>query len=573
VPISSMRTLLSCLILCAAAPVFAPELTDKDIAAGRMPGFGDVVLLTDFARMQPADAISQASEKGKWWLRPYTTTEGDSAMLCVEERDMKNPETCIAPTLTYPLNLKGTYDIWVCTYIPIFGGGIDIKLTGDRVFGTIDPWEDRFESWPPTDKAGRLVECFYKRASLNGQDIQIRQPHGTYQSFWWGLCNAHVAYIKLVRVWPQQAKDDASRLKHLDRRGVVIDRDGFSHVWNWGEENLDCILQQAEQMQYSNVEALNWCIGGSLATNFPHPMTGRIVTRNRLGDKRATRVFQSFIDRDIDILEVLVERCHEIGIKIYASHRANVHYYPNNVWTDHPDWRLKNGRGLDYANPKARGYYRDMLLYIAENYDVDGLTIDFTRHRRHFNPEQEDQFEHMNTYLRELRQGLDGIGKKKGKRLILNASFTCRTWYDGWTPARQGLDVETWVNENIVDCIMPIGRDHMRYIKMCYGKPTKCYPRVTYQSTFDGGAAGPAVHDPTAAEDKKDRPDNYHLGPWQYVPGVLNWYDYGADGVMLFNLPDAWTTLRQLPYPELLRETVESGELYGRRVGPAVEWK
>ena len=32
----------------------------------------------------------------------------------------------------------------------------------------------------------------------------------------------------------------------LDRKGVMMDRDGLNYVWDWGEDNLDCILQPAE---------------------------------------------------------------------------------------------------------------------------------------------------------------------------------------------------------------------------------------------------------------------------------------------------------------------------------------
>ncbi len=38
-----------------------------------------------------------------------------------------------------------------------------------------------------------------------------------------------------------------------------------------------------------------------------------------------------------------------------------------------------------------------------------------------------------------------GQGERKGQSLVLNASFTCGTAYESWSPAQQGLDVETWV--------------------------------------------------------------------------------------------------------------------------------
>jgi len=161
-------------------------LTDADLDAGATARVGESVLLTDFPRCFPRAAIRPTSQKGKWWLRSFRTVGGrQGKLLCVEERDKTTPESCLAPALTYPLKLSGTYDIWVQTYRPTFGGGIDLKLTRDKVYATIDPWEERIGGWPPRpEQTGRLVEVFWKTADLAGQSLHIRQPRGTYQSLW-----------------------------------------------------------------------------------------------------------------------------------------------------------------------------------------------------------------------------------------------------------------------------------------------------------------------------------------------------------------------------------------------------
>ena len=557
-----------------AMSAYAVELTHKELDAGTVPQVGDVVILDDFARCFPHSAIAGASQKGKWWLRPYTTERRQGKMLCVEERDTERPESCLAPALTYPIALEGVFDIWVGTYRPLLqGGGVDIKLTADKFYFPVNPNEDGVKEWPPAaDKTGRLVECFYKTADLTGQNIHLRQPRGTYQSLWWGLCNAHVAYIKLVRRDPAEVEAEAGRRAALERRGVIMDHDGFSYVWDYGVYDIDCIMQQVEGYQFGNVDAVNWCIGGSLGTNFPHPMTtGRITGGDRLGDKRAERVFAAFEERGIDILHALVDRCHELGIDIYVSHRANVHYYQSNVWDEHPEWRLKNGMGLDYAIPEARAFYRDFLLYIVKNYDVDGLTIDFSRHRQHFNPGQENQFEHMNAYIRDLRDGINRIEQEQGRALVLNVSFTTGTWYDNQTPEDMGLDVATWVNEGLVDRLMPEGRLIPKYLELCRGKKVQCYPRRTETMEFDGSAMQQNIHDPTAEEDKQDKPLLAQMPPLEVANGVLNWYDAGASGVFLFNMMPS-TPLRHLPYPELLRQEVASGQPFGRVLLEPVTW-
>jgi hypothetical protein len=549
-------------------------LTDADLAAGRKPAIGDTVILSDFARCFPHSAISLESVKGKWWLRPYRTANSEGKMLCVEQRDKKNPSTCIAPSLTYPANLEGVFDIWVGAYRPVFGGGIDIKLTRDKTYGTVDPWEEARRHWPPDNgQAGKLVEMFYKTADLTGQNIHLRQPKGTYQSGWWGLCNAHCAYVKLVRRAPADVQRDAVALRQSERKGVVIDRDGFSYCWLWGTESLDCILQQVEQYQYGNIEALNWCIGGTFIANFPHPMSRGIMNCSaeygRLGDFRFDRVDHSFRDRGIDSLQVLVDRCHELGIKIYVSERTS----DDNLSValkSHPEWINTKG-GVNYANPGLRAFLRDYLLYIATNYDIDGLTVDFTRNRNHFNPGEEKP-KYMTSFLKDLRAGLDRISKSQGKRLVLNVSFTTGTWYDSRTAEAQGLDVQGWVNEDIVDCIMPEGKEVLKYIQMCNGKKTKCYGRYSSLQAFDGSGLQADIHDPTANEDKHDKPPMTQYGPSEIARGTLDWYAAGASGVFLFNQSDAWTTLRHLPYFNLLREDVARGQPFGMHEGDAVEW-
>ncbi len=556
-------------------------LTDADLASGQTPEIGDTVILSDFARCFPHAAVGQENVKGKWWLRPYKTAGGaDGKALCVEVRDKDKPETCIAPSLTYPVSLQGVYDIWVCTYRPDFGGGIDIKLTRDKVYGTIDPWEFAIDAWPLNPgNAGKLVEVFWKTADLSAQNIQLRQPHGTYQSLWWGLCNAHVAAIKLIRRDPAEVQQAAqAKATAPGRKGVIIDRDGMSLVWMWGTEDIDCILQQIEQFQYGNVEALNWCEGTTFATNFPHPMstgfTGYGPICGRLGDHRYDRVEKSFQMRGLDVLQALADRCHEIGIKIYVSQRTS-----EGGSTDqsraHPEWFLKTGGAAgwsaNWALPEVRTFFRDFMLYTAANYDIDGLTIDFSRCRYNFEAGEEEP-EHMTDYLRELRKGLDRIGEQRGKHLALNASFAGPTWYEGRTPEQQGLDVATWVRESLVDLIMPEGREVARYLDLCRGTKVRCYPRYCSSMDFEGNSLMANLHDPTPEEDKADRSPLFQYGPMQIAGGVLKWYQAGADGVFLFNQSDAWMTLRNLPYPELLQKEVAAGKPDNMREGEEITW-
>ena len=542
-------------------PCAAAVLTDTDLERGEQPRVGDTVILSDFEKCSPSSAISTTSVKGQWWLRPYKTTSGKlGKMLCVEERDRDNPQSCVAPPVTYSVQLDGVYDIWVGTYRTIHYGGVDIKLTRDKTFAPIQPaLEDGVDAWPPEDnKVGRVIECFYKTADLARQNIHLRQPHGTYNGVWWGFAQSHVAYFKLVRRDPADVSQQVAERAKLERKGVMMDRDGGSHFFEWGTDSVDCVIQQLENFGYGNVESLNWCVGAGTDIDVPHPLGTPRSQRagGRLGDKRRYEVLKGFRDRGIDHLQVVVDRCREIRIKIYFSHRI--------------------GKRKNYADTEQRNLYCDFLFYLAEHYDIDGLSIDFTRHPPYFTEDltQQEKFECINDYLRQLRAGLNQIAAHKSRHLDLNASFETGVFYRGFRTAEiNGLDIQTWVNEALVDCIMPEGQEVEKYIKMCQGKKTKCYPRRGVGMTFEGNAVNiKQTGDPTPADNYNDRPAEAEYTPLQVARGVLKYYDAGADGIFLFNYPDAQTPLRNLPYPEILRHEVQSGQLFGRHEGEPIEW-
>jgi len=89
------------LVLMPALAARAGTLTQADIDGGAVPRAGDRVVLSDFSRLMPQDALSRTSGRGKWWLRSYKTDGGQAGtMLMTVERDMDKPETCLVPKVT-----------------------------------------------------------------------------------------------------------------------------------------------------------------------------------------------------------------------------------------------------------------------------------------------------------------------------------------------------------------------------------------------------------------------------------------------------------------------------------------
>src|SRR5262249_4916196 len=117
----------------------------------------------------------------------------------------------------------------------------------------------------------------------------------------------------------------------------------------------------------------------------------------------------------------------------------------------HPDWVIRSWwwQGLwNAASPGLREYKLRILREIAENFDFDGIQIDFARHIPCLPPgKQWEHRDHPTEFMRGLRRMLLEVEKKRGKPFLLAVKVPetlkgCRI---------DGFDVEIWAKENLVD--------------------------------------------------------------------------------------------------------------------------
>ncbi|MBN2290900.1 MAG: hypothetical protein JXM70_00660 [Pirellulales bacterium] len=573
------------IFVCVACP--AATLTQADLDRGAVPKPGDEIILRDFSRLTPKDAMTTKSQRGKWWLRPYREKDGaNHTMLMTVERDMQNPETCIVPTVTYPLGLDGWYEVWIATYRGPYGGGVDVRVSNDDCFVHIDPQQVAFHAKRPKPRVGAIVEMNYKPCeNLSGQSLLIRQPFGTYESWHWGRCDAALAYIRLVKLSDKEVAAFKADQARTDRRVIAYDDDNFSRYWMWGGESKEKVLRIFEPFRYHDVEFISLCLGVPGMLKVPSPYNIMYYNNGRrLGDKRMATMYKDFVAKDIDFLNLAAERAHKYGIKLL------------------PGWRMSSGNGaardkslakcylkttnrLDFAYPQVREYFVNTVRHVLENHDVDGFILNFTRHCVHFNPDEPNKEAHMNSLSADMRKMVDEVSKKKGKKLLLGASFSESHYVSGFLKYNlkidvgpeerlkyQGINVADWVKNSYYDIIMPEGHHIEKYIEMTRGTTTKCYPRWEYHSTMYGPPVGANIHDPTPGEDKKDRAINPHNGPRDFEAGWLKLHDKGADGLFMFNNPMGWVSLRRMGHIDEVCRRVKAGEVYGVIEGPEIEF-
>ncbi len=420
--------------LLAVASAQAARLTEADLDKGVLPKAGDEVILSDFARLAPKEAISNRSEPGKWWLRPYREEGGrQGTMLMTVQRDLDHPERCLVPAVTYPLKLDGWYQVWIATYRGAYGGGVDVRLSDDALFTHMDPQQVALHPKRPKPRVGAIVEISYKPAAdLKGQSLVFQQPFGTYESFHWGFCEASLAYVRLVRLSDAEVKAFQADQARTDRRIISFDDDNFSRYWMWGGESADKIRRIFEPMRHHDVDFIGLCLGTTTILNIPTPYSDLKVNKGaRLGDRRMRSMYTDLVANDIDLLQVATDQAHQYGIKLLPTLRMS----SAGIASKCPQlqkYRLKTCPRLDFAYPQVRDYYVKMIRHILEKYPVDGFILDFTRHCIHFNADEPNKKQHMNEFSAAMRAMVDDVAKKKGKKVLLVATFSENDYVSGF---------------------------------------------------------------------------------------------------------------------------------------------
>ena len=166
-------------------------------------------------------------------------------------------------------------------------------------------------------------------------------------------------------------------------------------------------------------------------------------------------------------LTVIAGLCRRAGLRFLPSMRMNEHYdmeesAPNygRLRRENPHLLIGKGEdlppgslewgirtGLDYAMPEVRAHMLAVAAELAQNFDIDGLELDFMRHPAFFR--REEAFAHaylMTDLVAEVRRVLQASGAKR--ELLVRVPPTledCR---------RIGLDVVGWMRQGLVDTVV-----------------------------------------------------------------------------------------------------------------------
>ena len=229
-------------------------------------------------------------------------------------------------------------------------------------------------------------------------------------------------------------------------------------------------------------------------------------------------------------ISLVIDRCHEKGIKAGVSRRMNdchpqptkdSHFY-SRFFAEHPQyWLYPKYANLDFTVKEVQANTIAIIKEYCDLFDIDILELDFLRHTMYFKPEvpQEKRFRIMNDIVEEIREYSLAIGKKRGRDIALQVRIPPTV--NGCENI--GLDVKTWVKNGWVDALVPSPAFSVEFDipvedwrKLAAESSLKIFPGTDYPIEPEGGP----IRYPTI----------------EMMRGAIaKYYRTCADGIHLFN--------------------------------------
>jgi hypothetical protein len=351
----------------------------------------------------------------------------------------------------------------------------------------------------------------------------------------------------------KQLRETRKQLAHKQRR-VIFNNDGCDALYLPKGEKLTVekfLDKRTTPLKGTQVDAIAYCSISSGFSFFTHrTKVGTLLTRQPgdFGIQPTMRnITQEMADMGTDCLQAVVEFAHKNKMECFWSMRMNdthdAEYRPDKPYllypplkVEHPDWlvgdpvkRSRFGRwsSVDYARPEIRDLAFRFIEEVCQNYDVDGVELDFFRHlcffksTAHGSKATQVERDMMTDLMRRVRAMTEAVGIKRGRPVLVMVRATDSVDFN----RDMGLDVEHWLREGLFDMLV-----------------TTCYFRLNPWETSValGHKYGVPVY-PCISDSRVKGEGRFRRGSVESYRGqAAEAWAAGADGIHLFNLFDVF---------------------------------
>lgn len=434
-----------------------------------------------------------------------------------------------------------------------------------------DQWNWEFRTWKCENMFFNLEEINgFQNYSLADYEKYKYEQRSDNEATAAGLYVINKSYVaKANKVLG--LSDDWSRTiwsgRRLKKTPIAYRHDGFSMYYRdflITREYLES--RYVDSFKDTNAEILVWGLGPGSVFCFETKagqIFGEGLTEAELGMLRKEdrwvhkNVMNLIKEGPGGPLGIAVQRAREHGLKLYARLSMQHEYGPadtnNWMWVgltgklnkQHPEYRIGNSVRLDFKHQEVRNF-KAAILREAVEAGADGVEMDFSVYPPFF---AKPDVAIMNQFMREVRETLDGIAARQGRRVNIMARvpFIKSMSY--------GVDWQTWMREKLVDIITPTHlrpADHFdirieEFVELAKQTGTLVYPTIWQALGF--------VNTDQEPEDEKTGRKRYTKPktPGMFYAQALLFQRAGADGLQLGFSEDQWVSspwMNELADPE-----------------------
>ena len=202
--------------------------------------------------------------------------------------------------------------------------------------------------------------------------------------------------------------------------------------------------------------------------------------RSEVAQEWPPGIIQKMYGHGPDGLDAWIDLCRRNHFEAFWAMRMNdthdasdgphgLKRWKSNLWKQaHPEYlvakrgtplRYGQWSALDYARPKVREKVFRVLEDVCQNYEIDGLLLDFFRHLPIFRTTvmggeaTTAEAEMLTELLRRIRRMTEEVGARRGRPVLIAIRAPDSLDY----AKALGLDVEQWMKEDLIDIWIATG--------------------------------------------------------------------------------------------------------------------
>ncbi|MCX6992090.1 MAG: family 10 glycosylhydrolase [Kiritimatiellaeota bacterium] len=283
--------------------------------------------------------------------------------------------------------------------------------------------------------------------------------------------------LKKPVVTPAKLEEMRKAAAHKQRR-IIFNNDGDDAMFSGESKTLieEFLKKRTTPLLGSQVDTIFYSTAQSFGYFIHRTKVGEIFMTRKFPVEGQLRdnAFSDLIALGTDPLQLMVEFCRKNNLEIFWSYRMNdphdsyrtdysPFFFPK-LKKDHPEYLVGskakkppygNWTAMDYTQPEVRDLAFKYFEEVCQNYDVDGIELDYFRDAIFFKSvawggqASQAELDMMTDLVRQIRKMTQAEGIKKGKPILLSIRVPDSVEYC----RAIGLDMEKWLAEGLVDML------------------------------------------------------------------------------------------------------------------------